>query len=63
MDSVKKIIIDNIKPAVTSGNGLVYNVPVDPYKAYEINMARYYDRVFQSKFGSAVLSLIPLPVA
>jgi hypothetical protein len=45
MDSVKKIIIDNIKPAVTSGNGLVYNVPVDPYKAYEINMARYKEQL------------------
>jgi hypothetical protein len=45
MDSVKKIIIDNIKPAATNGNGLVYNVPVDPYKAYEINMGRYKEQL------------------
>jgi hypothetical protein len=46
MDSVKKIIINNIKPAVTNGNGLVYNVPVDPYKAYEINMGRYKEQLW-----------------
>lgn len=46
MDSVKKIIIDNIKPAATGGNGLVYNVPVDPYKAYEINMGRYKEQLW-----------------
>jgi hypothetical protein len=45
MDSVKRIIIDNIKPAATGGNGLVYNVPVDPYKAYEINMNRYKEQL------------------
>ncbi len=46
MDSVKKIIIENIKPAATNGNGLVYNVPVDPYKAYEINMGRYKEQLW-----------------
>lgn len=46
MDSVKKIIINNIKPAATNGNGLVYNVPVDPYKAYEINMGRYKEQLW-----------------
>ncbi len=46
MDSVKRIIIDNIKSPTSSGNGLVYNVPVDPYKAYEINMGRYKEQLW-----------------
>lgn len=56
MDSVKKIIINNIKAPTGTGNGLVYNVPVDPYKAYDINMGRYKEELWlinQKKYTSS----------
>lgn len=66
MDSVKKIIINNIKPAATNGNGLVYNVPVDPYKAYEINMGRYKEQLWlinQQKNSSSFELMKPCVVS
>lgn len=56
MDSVKRIIINNIKAPTGNGNGLVYNVPVDPYKAYDINMGRYKEELWlinQKKYTSS----------
>jgi hypothetical protein len=46
MDSVKNIIINNIKAPIATGNGMVYNVPIDPYKAYDINMGRFKEQLW-----------------
>ncbi len=46
MDSVKNIIISSIKAPVATGNGMVYNVPIDPYKAYDINMGRFKEQLW-----------------
>lgn len=46
MDSVKNIIINNITPKVSSTNGIVYNVPIDPYKAYDESMKRFKDQLW-----------------
>lgn len=46
MDSVKKIVISNIKPPQSTGNnGLVYNVPLDPLKSYEATMKLYKEQL------------------
>jgi hypothetical protein len=41
IDSVNKLIVTNIKPIINSSSGLVYNVPLDPFHAYEVSM-RYF---------------------
>ena len=41
IDSVKKLVLENMKPPTATSGGLVYNVPIDPYKAYEINLWHY----------------------
>ncbi len=41
IDSVKKLVVENMKPPTAAGGGLVYNVPLDPFKAYEINLWHY----------------------
>lgn len=46
MDSVKDIIINNIKTPISSGNGMIYNVPIDPYKAYDVNMERFKEQLW-----------------
>lgn len=46
MDSVKNIIISNIKAPIATGNGMVYNVPIDPYKAYDVNMERFKEQLW-----------------
>ncbi|MCF8423830.1 MAG: hypothetical protein K9H41_05760 [Bacteroidia bacterium] len=66
MDSVKRIIIDNIKPVSSSGSGVVYNVPVDPYKAYDINMDRYKEQLWlieQQKLSSSFELMKPCVVS
>ena len=66
MDSVKRIIIDNIKPVSSIGNGIVYNVPVDPYKAYDINMDRYKEQLWlieQQKLSSSFELMKPCVVS
>lgn len=66
MDSVKKIIINNIKAPTGAGNGLVYNVPVDPYKAYDINMGRYKEELWlinQKKYTSSFELIKPCVVS
>ncbi len=46
MDSVKKIVIANIRPPQSTGNsGLVYNVPLDPLKSYEATMKLYKEQL------------------
>lgn len=66
MDSVKRIIIDNIRPVSSTGNGVVYNVPVDPYKAYAINMDRYKEQLSlleQQKLSSSFELMKPCVVS
>lgn len=45
MESVKDLVIANVKPPVASGNGLVYNVPLDPFRAYELRLERYKEQL------------------
>ncbi|MDI9341119.1 MAG: Wzz/FepE/Etk N-terminal domain-containing protein [Sediminibacterium sp.] len=46
IDSVKKLVVNTIKPSAGMvGAGLVYNVPLDPFRAYEVNMAHYKEQL------------------
>lgn len=46
IDSVKKLVVNTIKPSAGMvGSGLVYNVPLDPFRAYEVNMTRYKEQL------------------
>jgi hypothetical protein len=45
MDSVKKLVVNAIKPPTVTGGGLVYNVPVDPYKAFEISLWHFHQKL------------------
>lgn len=38
IDSVKNLVVSNIKPPTAANGGLVYNVPLDPFRAYEVNL-------------------------
>lgn len=46
IDSVKRIVINNITPPQNfRGSGLFYNVPLDPFRAYDVNMQRYKEQL------------------
>lgn len=46
LDSVKKIVIDNITPkSEIKGASLVYNVPLDPFKGYDVSLYRYKEQL------------------
>ncbi len=46
IDSIKKIVVNNISPnGDYKGAQLVYNVPIDPYKGYDISYYRYKDQL------------------